>query len=157
MKFLHLVLCPCKCPSISQFIVYGNLNRICIPLLCENYINLNYVELIHSAFQVYYILLLFCLFILLIFESLILKLQLKILIYLLKNNCNLQWNFPHSSVGKESACNAGDPGSIPGAGDPLEKGKATHSNILGWRIPWTVQSMGSQNSDTTQQVYHPFG
>ena len=24
--------------------------------------------------------------------------------------------FPHSSVGKESACNAGDPGSIPGSG-----------------------------------------
>ena len=24
--------------------------------------------------------------------------------------------FPHSSVGKESACNAGDPGSIPGLG-----------------------------------------
>ena len=28
--------------------------------------------------------------------------------------------------------------------DALEKGKATHSNILAWRIPWTVQSMGSQ-------------
>jgi len=28
--------------------------------------------------------------------------------------------------------------------DPLEKGKATHSNILAWRIPWTIQSMGSQ-------------
>ena len=28
--------------------------------------------------------------------------------------------------------------------DPLEKGKATHSNILAWRIPWTVQSKGSQ-------------
>ena len=26
--------------------------------------------------------------------------------------------------------------------DPLEKGKATHSRILAWRIPWTVQSMG---------------
>ena len=24
------------------------------------------------------------------------------------------WGFPDSSVGKESACNAGDPGSIPG-------------------------------------------
>ena len=22
--------------------------------------------------------------------------------------------------------------------DPLEKGKTTHSNILAWRIPWTV-------------------
>ena len=28
--------------------------------------------------------------------------------------------------------------------DPLEKGKATHSIILAWRIPWTVQSMWSQ-------------
>ena len=83
--------------------------------------------------------------------------------------------FLHSSVGKESACNAGDPGSIPGPGnyagerigyplqyswaslvtqlvtnlpaiketwvrslgweDPLEKGKAIHSNTLAWRIP----------------------
>jgi len=28
--------------------------------------------------------------------------------------------------------------------DPLEKGMATHSSVLPWRIPWTVQSMGSQ-------------
>ena len=28
--------------------------------------------------------------------------------------------------------------------DPLEKGQATHSSILAWRIPWTVYSMGSQ-------------
>ena len=28
--------------------------------------------------------------------------------------------------------------------DPLEKGKATHSSVLAWRIPWAVQSMGSQ-------------
>ena len=86
--------------------------------------------------------------------------------------------FPDSSVGKESTCNAGDPGLIHGlersAGegigyplqyswaslvaqlvknppatwetwvqslgweDPLEKGKATHSSILAWSIPWTV-------------------
>ena len=26
----------------------------------------------------------------------------------------------------------------------LIKGKAKHSSILAWRIPWTVQSMGSQ-------------
>ena len=93
--------------------------------------------------------------------------------------------FPDSSVGKESACNAGDPGLIPGLGrssvegigyplqyswvslvaqlvenvpamretwiqplgweDPLEKGKATHSSILAWRIPW-----GRKESDTTE-------
>ena len=43
-----------------------------------------------------------------------------------------------------------DVGSIPGQEDPLEKGMATHSSILAWRIPWTeepggLQSMGSQN------------
>ena len=26
----------------------------------------------------------------------------------------MEWGFPHSSLGKESACNAGDPGLIPG-------------------------------------------
>ena len=50
---------------------------------------------------------------------------------------------PGGSAGNESACNAGDLGSILGWED-LEKGKATHSSILAWRIPWTVQSMGSQ-------------
>ena len=39
------------------------------------------------------------------------------------------------SDGKESACNAGDLGSIPWLGSSLEKGKATHSSILAWRIP----------------------
>ena len=29
--------------------------------------------------------------------------------------------FSHSSVGEESACNAGDPGSIPGSGKPAEE------------------------------------
>ena len=28
--------------------------------------------------------------------------------------------------------------------DPLEKGKATHSSILAWRTPWTVEPMESQ-------------
>ena len=28
--------------------------------------------------------------------------------------------------------------------DPLQKGKATHSSILVWRIAWSIQSMGSQ-------------
>ena len=35
--------------------------------------------------------------------------------------------------------------------DPLEKGRATHSGILAWRIPWTeelggLQSMGLQRA-----------
>ena len=33
--------------------------------------------------------------------------------------------------------------------DPLEKGKATHSSILAWRIPWTVQSVGSKRVGTS--------
>ena len=43
--------------------------------------------------------------------------------------------FPRGSDGKESACNAGDLGSILGLGRSLEKGKATPSGILAWRIP----------------------
>ena len=38
--------------------------------------------------------------------------------------------FPGGSEGKESACNAGDLGSIPGSGRSLEKRMATHSSIL---------------------------
>ena len=46
---------------------------------------------------------------------------------------------------------------ISGWENPLEKGMATHSSILAWRIPWTeepgqLQSMGSQESDTTEQL-----
>ena len=56
--------------------------------------------------------------------------------------------FSGGSGGKECACNAGDPSSIPGWGI-LEEGMATHSSILAWRIPGTeepgrLQSMGSQ-------------
>ena len=47
-------------------------------------------------------------------------------------------DFPCGSAGKESACNAGDLGSIPGLEDPLEKGKAAHSSILAGRFPWTA-------------------
>ena len=43
--------------------------------------------------------------------------------------------------------------------DPLEKGKATHSSILTWRIPWTILSMVSQrvghNSATFTFTFHP--
>ena len=86
--------------------------------------------------------------------------------------------FSGSSAGKESACNAGEPGSVLGSErstgegigyplqyswaslvaqlvknppamwetwvvslaweDPLEKGMATYSNILAWRISWTL-------------------
>ena len=37
---------------------------------------------------------------------------------------------------------------VPSLGweDPLEKGTATHSSILAWRIPWTIQSLVSQRT-----------
>ena len=44
------------------------------------------------------------------------------------------------SDGKESTCNAGDLGSIVGS----EKGMATHSSIIAWRIPWTEEPGGLQ-------------
>ena len=40
---------------------------------------------------------------------------------------------------KQFACNAGELGWIPGWEDLLEKGMATHSSILAWRIlPWRM-------------------
>ena len=41
----------------------------------------------------------------------------------------------------------------------MEKEMATHSSILAWKIPWTegpgrLQSMGLQESDTTEQLNH---
>ena len=43
--------------------------------------------------------------------------------------------------------------------DPLEKGTATHSSILAWRIPWTgepagLQSMGSERVRHDQLSLH---
>ena len=54
------------------------------------------------------------------------------------------------SGGKESACSAGDLGSIPG----LERSPKEGSSILTWKIPWTEKpgglwSIGSQ-SDMTE-------
>ena len=56
--------------------------------------------------------------------------------------------FPRGSDGKESACKARDPGSIPSQEDALEKGMASHSSILAWGIPWTEEARG---------LYSPWG
>ena len=70
--------------------------------------------------------------------------------------------FLHSSVSKESICNAGGPGSIPGSGrSPRKENLTTHSIILVWEIPWTeepgrLQSMGLQEADTTEQLNHHY-
>ena len=59
---------------------------------------------------------------------------------------------------KQSVCNAGDTGSIPGLGRSPREGNG--NNILAWEIPWTeehgwLQFMGSQrvgyNLATKQQ------
>ena len=47
---------------------------------------------------------------------------------------------------------AKDTGRSLGREDPLEEGMATHCSILSWNIPWTEESMGSQQPDTTE---HP--
>ena len=52
--------------------------------------------------------------------------------------------FLGGSDGKEPTCNTGDPDSTPGSEDPLEKGMATHSIILAWRILWTEDPGGLQ-------------
>ena len=39
-----------------------------------------------------------------------------------------------------------------GQEDPLEKGKATHSSSLAWRIPWTVY--GVAKSQTRLSDFH---
>ena len=57
--------------------------------------------------------------------------------------------------GKESACSAGDLGSIPGQEEPLEKRMATHSSILDWRMPWTEKPGGLQSTGSRKKQYIP--
>ena len=63
------------------------------------------------------------------------------------------WPSLIARVGKESACNAGDPGSME---DPLEEGLATHSSILAWRVStdrgaWQAPVHGVAESYATEQ------
>ena len=55
------------------------------------------------------------------------------------NNSNVDIIFKESQIeysdGEESACNAGDPGSIPGLERSPGQGKG---HPLAWSIPWTV-------------------
>ena len=57
--------------------------------------------------------------------------------------------FPGGSDDKESACNVGDLGSIPGLGRSAGEGMTTYSSGIAWRLPWTeepggLRSMGLQ-------------
>ena len=59
--------------------------------------------------------------------------------------------FPGGSDSKESTCNAGVLGSIPGLGRSPGGGHGNPHSILAWRSPWTeepggLQSMGPQRA-----------
>ena len=102
-EFLYLVFTSLDISSVSLFIVYGNLNRIFILLLSENCINLDYVELVYGAFQIYQ-------------------------------------GTSGSSVGKASACNAGETWvQFLSQEVSLEKEMVAHSGMLAWRNPWTEE------------------
>ena len=70
--------------------------------------------------------------------------------------------FPGSSDGKESVCNAGDLGSIPGLGRSPGEGNGNPLHILAWRIPWTEEPGRLQwttvieitESDMTERLIH---
>ena len=68
--------------------------------------------------------------------------------------------FPGGADGKESACNAGDSGSILGLGISPGEEMATHSSILAWRIPWTEElgglysPWGCKELDMIEQLTH---
>ena len=76
-----------------------------------------------------------------------------------QENCQL-WlyqGFPGGSDGKEITFNAGKLDSMPGSRKiPPEKGMATHSSVLAWRIPCTEEPgrlhpvHGSQRVDNTE-------
>jgi len=51
-------------------------------------------------------------------------------------------SFPGGSDSKESACNAGDPGPIPGSGRSPGEGNSTHPITPAWRILWTEEPLG---------------
>ena len=82
--------------------------------------------------------------------------------YCITFTCTAKWlgytyiciyGFPGGSVGKESACNTGDLGSIPGSGRSLKKEMATHSSIIAWRFPWT-EGPGRLQSMDLQRIEH---
>ena len=61
--------------------------------------------------------------------------------------------FPCASAGKESVCNAGDLGSIPGLGRSPGEGEVTHSSILAWRICILKNSKSLNKQNTGTVIY----
>ena len=60
--------------------------------------------------------------------------------------------FPHSSVGKESTCNAGDPGSIPGSGRSPVEGKGYPLQYSGLENSMDCIVHGVAESDMNEQL-----
>ena len=61
------------------------------------------------------------------------------------------WRNKGDSAVKNPPTNAGDAGSVPGQGDPLEKEMATHSSVLARETPW---SLAGYNPWDPQRVRH---
>ena len=62
-------------------------------------------------------------------------------------------SLPRWLSGKESACRAGDVGSVPGLGKSPREGLTTHSRILAWEIPWTEEPGGLQSVEMERVRY----
>ena len=62
-------------------------------------------------------------------------------------------DFPGGSDGKESACNSGDLGLIPGLGRSPGEGNVNRLQYLAWRILWTDETDGLQSTGL-QRVRH---
>ena len=60
--------------------------------------------------------------------------------------------FPGSSAGKESACNAGDTGSIPGFGRSPGEGKGYPLQYSGLENCIDYSPCGCKGSDKTEQI-----
>ena len=72
----------------------------------------------------------------------------------------MKWGFPGGSAVKSlPAMQKAQEAQVPSLGreDPLEKGMASHSSILAWRLPWTegpagYYPWGLKESDTTERL-----
>ena len=63
------------------------------------------------------------------------------------------FGIPGGLDGKASACNAGDPGSVPGSGRSPGEGNGNPLQYVAWRIPWTEEPGGLQSTGS-QRVGH---
>ena len=61
--------------------------------------------------------------------------------------------FPGGSAGKESVCNAGDLGSIPGLGRSPGEGKGHPLQYSGLENSMDCTPWGRKESDTTEQQW----